>query len=95
MCDSLSAIFDSEELSDGGGGTCGETWRIWRPAPAIKGLQVLERMGLRETTSLRRLATCRAEQVGFARFFHNPNVTVEEILATAGGRAAPRAGTCY
>jgi len=43
---------------------------------------------LRETTSFRRLAKCRAEQVGFARFFHDPNVTVEEILATAGAQTA-------
>ena len=43
---------------------------------------------MRETTTLRRMARCRAEQVGFARFFHNPKVKVEEILATAGAHTA-------
>lgn len=48
-------------------------------------------MLLCETASIRRLARCRAEQVAYARFFHNPNVTVDEILATAGGRTAQAA----
>ena len=48
-------------------------------------------MRAHETTSIRRLATCRAEQAGFARFFRNPNVMVEEILATAGGHTAQAA----
>ena len=43
---------------------------------------------MRETTSLRRLARCRAEQIGFARFFRNSKVTVDEILATAGSHTA-------
>jgi hypothetical protein len=45
-------------------------------------------MGLRATASLRLLARCRAEQVGFARFFRNAKVTVDEILATAGKHTA-------
>jgi hypothetical protein len=52
---------------------------------------VLERLRLRATSGLRRLARCRAEQVGYARFFRNARVTVEEILATAGARTAQAA----
>jgi hypothetical protein len=89
MCDSLSVVFDSGELGDGGDG---EGSRIlWRPAPAKKGRQVLERMRLRAQAGLRVLADTRAEQVGFARFFHNPRVEVAEILATAGERTAQAA----
>ena len=88
MCDSLLAVFDSQEVSDGGDGTCRRPRQLWRRAPAKKGRQVLERICMRETTTLRRMARCRAEQVGFARFFDNPKVTVEEILATAGAHTA-------
>lgn len=45
-------------------------------------------MRLRGAVGLRVLADRRAEQVGFTRFFHNPRVTVEEILATAAAQTA-------
>jgi hypothetical protein len=48
-------------------------------------------MRLRTAASLRLLSDTRAEAVGFARFFHNPHVSVEEILATAGARTAAAA----
>jgi hypothetical protein len=48
-------------------------------------------MRLRGASRLRALADTRAEQVGFARFFHNRRVTVEEILAAAGARTADAA----
>jgi hypothetical protein len=90
VCDSLSVDFGSRELGDGGDG--GErAWALWRPAPAKKGRQVLERMRLRVTSNGRQLSETRAEEVGFARFFHNPRVSVEEILATAGARTGEAA----
>jgi DDE family transposase len=91
MCDSLSIVFDSKELSDGDDGGVG-FGTLRRQAPAKKGRQALERMRLRGTVGLRTLADRRAEQVGFARFFHNPRVMVEEILATATARTAAAAG---
>lgn len=48
-------------------------------------------MRLRTAASLRQLSDTRAEAVGFARFFHNPRVSVEEILATAGARTGEAA----
>lgn len=48
-------------------------------------------MCLRPSASVRQLSDTRAEEVGFARFFHNPNVSVEEILATAAERTAAAA----
>lgn len=48
-------------------------------------------MRLRGAASMRELGETRAEQVGFARFFHNERVRVEEILATAGARTAEAA----
>jgi hypothetical protein len=90
MCDSLRIVFDSRELSDGDDGGVG-SWAIRRQAPAKKGRQALERMRLRGSAGLRVLADRRAEQIGFARFFHNPRVTVAEILATAGTRTATAA----
>lgn len=87
MCDSLSAVLVFGELSDGGDGELG-TWALWRPPPAKKGRQALERMRLRGAASLRALAGTRAKQVGLARFFRNPRVKVEEILSAAAGRTA-------
>jgi hypothetical protein len=43
---------------------------------------------LRGAASIRALSDSRAEKVGFTRFFHNPRVSVEDILATAGARTA-------
>lgn len=48
-------------------------------------------MALRGTVGLRGLADRRAEQVGLTRFFHNPRVSVAEILATAGLRTGQAA----
>jgi hypothetical protein len=48
-------------------------------------------MGLRGSAVLRDLADRRAEQVGFARFFRNPRVSAQEILATASTRTAQAA----
>src|SRR5258707_8532771 len=90
VCDSLSVVFDSRELGDGGDD--GERPGVLRrSAPAKKGRAVLERMRLRTAACLRQLSDTRAEAVGFARFFHNPHVSVEEILATAGARTAQAA----
>jgi hypothetical protein len=87
MCDSFSVVFGTGGLGDGDDGS----WALWRHAPAKKGRQALERIVLRGGVGLRVLADRRAEQVGLARFFHNPRVTVEEILATAGARTAAAA----
>lgn len=91
MCDSLSAVLALGELDDGGNGGVG-SGALWRPAPAKKGRQVLERMRLRGVARLREMAGTRAEHAGFARFFHNPRVSVQEILATAATRTAAAAG---
>ena len=48
-------------------------------------------MCLRTAASQRELSDTRAEEVGFARFFRNPNVSVEEILASAAERSAQAA----
>jgi hypothetical protein len=48
-------------------------------------------MALRGTAGLRGLADRRADQVGLTRFFHNPRVSVAEILATAGLRTGQAA----
>ena len=48
-------------------------------------------MRLRTAASLRLLSDTRAEAVGFGRFFHNPHVSIEEILATAGAQTAQAA----
>jgi len=48
-------------------------------------------MSLRTAASQRQLSDTRAEEVGFARFFRNRNVSVEEILATAAERTAAAA----
>jgi hypothetical protein len=48
-------------------------------------------MRLRGSATLRQLCDERAEEAGFARFFHNPRVRIEEILATAGARTAEAA----
>ncbi len=48
-------------------------------------------MRLRGSAALRALADGRAEQIAFARFFHNARVTVAEILATAAARTAEAA----
>lgn len=45
-------------------------------------------MRLRVTANGRQLSETRAQEIGFARFFHNPRVSAEEILATAGARTA-------
>jgi hypothetical protein len=90
MCDSLSAVLGSVVREDGGDDGFG-SWELWRPAPGKKGRSVLERMRLRGASCLRELGRTRAEQVGFARFFHNRRVTVEEILATAGARTGEAA----
>jgi hypothetical protein len=44
-------------------------------------------MRLGTEACMRQLAQCRAELVGFGRFFRNPKVMVEEIVSTAGERA--------
>lgn len=90
MCDSLGVVFDSRELGDGGDDGEG-SWILRRSAPAKKGRRVLERMCLRTAASQRELSDTRAEEVGFARFFHNPNVSVEELLASAAERTAQAA----
>ena len=90
MCDSLGVVFDSRRLGDGGDDGEG-SWILRRSAPAKKGRRVLERMCLRTAASQRELSDTRAEEVGFARFFHNPNVSVEEILASAAERTAQAA----
>jgi hypothetical protein len=90
MCDSFLVVFDSGEHVDGDDGVVGP-WALRRQAPAKKGREALERMRLRGAVGLRVLADRRAEQVGFARFFRNCRVTVEEILATAGARTAQAA----
>src|SRR2546427_11198305 len=90
MCDSLAVVFVSGELGDGDDGRAG-SGILRRQAPRKKGRQVLERMAMRGTAGLRALADRRAEQVGFARFFHNPRVSVTEILATAAARTAEAA----
>lgn len=84
----MAIVFCSGELGDGDG-LGSRTLR--RQAPRKKGRQALERIGLRGAVGLRVLADRRAEQVGFTRFFHNSRVTVEEILSTAGERAAAAA----
>jgi hypothetical protein len=90
MCDSLRVVFDSRELSDGDDTSCG-TWIFRRPAPAKKGQRALDRLRLRSTATQRQLGDSRAEQMGFTRFFRNPNVTVSEVLATAAARTGEMA----
>ncbi len=48
-------------------------------------------MRVRTSTGLRKLADNRAEKVGLTRFFHNPRVTVDEILGTAAARTGAAA----
>jgi hypothetical protein len=48
-------------------------------------------MHARSSATARRCSDNRAEKIGFTRFFRNPNVTVEEILHTAGARTAQAA----
>jgi Transposase DDE domain len=52
---------------------------------------VLERMCMRVSAGMRRLADTRAEQVAFTRLFRNPHVTVQEIVRTAAARTAEAA----
>jgi hypothetical protein len=52
---------------------------------------VLERMCMRVSTGIRKLADTRAEQVAFTRLFRNPSVTVQEIVRTAAARTAEAA----
>ena len=52
---------------------------------------VLERMFMRLSAGMRRLADTRAEKVAFTRLFRNPHVTVREILRTAAARTAEAA----
>src|ERR1700757_4412326 len=69
--------------------------RVLRRCPIKKnGAVVLQRVGERQTVSIRKLADDRAEQVKFRRFLANEAVTVEEMVAhramlvaaTAAGR---------
>lgn len=48
-------------------------------------------MRARVSANGRQLSWTRAEEIGFARFFHNPRVSAEEILATAGTRTGEAA----
>src|SRR6201992_1659771 len=92
-CDSLSAI-DSGANGNGGvqRGIFSETGHrvgiFRRSAAAKKGQRALKRLHARSSATARRVSDNRAEEVGFTRFFRNENVTVKEILETAGG--APR-----
>jgi hypothetical protein len=91
MCDSLSAVFESGGTNDGGDDSGFRAWTLRRPALGKKGQQVLERIRLRCTASLRRFSDSRAEKVGAGRFLHNERVTVAEVLATAAARTAEAA----
>jgi hypothetical protein len=69
--------------------------RVLRRCPIKKnGAVVLQRVGERQTVSIRKLANDRAEQVKFRRFLANEAVTVEEMVAhramLAGATAAGR-----
>src|ERR1700751_2485964 len=89
VCDSFPIVFGTGGPVDGDDGWGSRVLR--RQAPAKKGRRVLERMRLRKSVGLRALGDDRAEQAGLARFFRNPRVTVEEILATAGEHTAEAA----
>lgn len=52
---------------------------------------VLERMCMRVSAGMRRLADTRAEQVAFTRLFRNRHVTKQEIIRTAAARTAEAA----
>jgi hypothetical protein len=62
-----------------------------RRAARKKGRQALERMCVRVSAGVRKLADNRAEKAGLTRFFRNPRVTVDEILRTAAERTGAAA----
>jgi hypothetical protein len=82
VCDSISAVSDSERIGDGGY----EDWLLRRRAARKKGRRALERICARVSAGLRELVDDRADKVGLTRFFRNPRVTVDEILRAAAER---------
>src|SRR5947207_712499 len=69
------------------GGQCGGKFRVgavWRPPPGKRGAQLHRALVEKKTSSIRRLADDRNEEVQYHRWFRNDRVNVPEMGATAG-----------
>ena len=71
-------------LFDGGrNGQVARSWEVRGRAAAKKGRQLLERIVLRRTVTLKRLGGNEAGEKGFSRFLHNRRVTESVLIAEA------------
>ena len=70
-------------FAGGRDGSCARSREIWGRAVAKKGQQLLGRMVLHRTVTVRRLGGGEAGEKAFARFLHNERVTEAELIAAA------------
>ena len=71
-------------LFDGGrDDRCAGSRELWGRTAAKKGRQLLERIVLRRTVTLKRLGGNEAGEKGFRRFLHNGRVSETELIAEA------------
>src|SRR5215217_6424154 len=81
---------DSLSWRDGGSGDGAFAGAVWRPPPGKRGAFLHARLvetggrGVR----VRRLGASRAGEIRLTRFLRNPAVTVEEMAAEVGAKAA-------
>lgn len=68
---------------DGGRDGDRDPWVLWRRAAAKKGRQLLERLVLHRTVSLRQLGEDEAGERAFRRFVHNRRVSEGELIGSA------------